>query len=37
MTPFDAVHLVESDDDAILSSDSAYDEFSERVKLEEKA
>ena len=35
MTPFDAVHLVESGDDPILSSDSAYDDHSDRVKLEE--
>lgn len=37
MTPFDAVHLVRSGDDPILSSDSAYDDHSERVKLEEDA
>lgn len=35
MTPSDAVHLVRSGDDSILSSDSAYDGHSERVKLEE--
>jgi len=33
MTPFDAVHLVRSGDDMIVSSDSAYDEHTERVEL----
>ena len=33
MTPFDAVHLVRSGDDPILSSDSTYDEHTERVEL----
>ncbi|MDZ7688657.1 MAG: PIN domain-containing protein [Halobacteriales archaeon] len=35
MTPFDAVHLVKSKNDTIISSDSSYDSFSERMKLEE--
>lgn len=35
LTPLDALHLVSAGDDAILSSDSAYDPFSERVRLEE--
>lgn len=35
MTPFDAVHLVKSEDDPIASSDGSYDGFSERVKLED--
>ena len=34
LTPFDAIHLVESDGDPIVSSDSSYDEFTERVELE---
>lgn len=34
MTPFDAVHLVASDEDRIVSSDSAYDALTERVPLE---
>lgn len=33
-TPFDAIHLVQSGDDPIVSSDDSYDEFSERVTLE---
>jgi hypothetical protein len=37
MTPFDAVHLVKSRDDAVVSSDDAYDTFSERVKIEERS
>ncbi|MDY7082994.1 MAG: PIN domain-containing protein [Halobacteria archaeon] len=35
MTPFDAVHLVKSGDDPIISSDSSYDSFSDRVNLED--
>lgn len=34
MTPLDALHLVRSGEDAIVSSDSSYDGFSERVELE---
>lgn len=34
MTPFDALHLVQSQDDTIVSSDGAYDDFSDRVPLE---
>ncbi|AZH26550.1 PIN domain-containing protein [Haloplanus aerogenes] len=37
LTPFDALHLVESDGDTIASSDQAYDGLAERVKLEERA
>ena len=33
LTPFDALHLVESDGDTIVSSDESYDEFTERVDL----
>jgi len=32
-TPFDALHLVESDGDTIVSSDSTYDEFASRFEL----
>lgn len=32
-TPFDALHLVESDGDTIVSSDSAYDGFASRFEL----
>lgn len=32
-TPFDALHLVESGDDAVVSSDDAYEEVTERVDL----
>lgn len=32
-TPFDALHLVESGGDTIVSSDSAYDEFATRLDL----
>lgn len=32
-TPFDALHLVESDGDVIISSDSAYDGFAPRLDL----
>jgi len=35
-TPFDALHLVKSGDDAVVSSDSDYDGFSERVRLEDE-
>lgn len=34
LTPFDAIHLVESDGDPIVSSDGSYDEFTKRVALE---
>ena len=34
LTPFDAVHLVQSGTSPIVSSDNSYDEFSERVALE---
>ena len=36
-TPFDALHLVESDDDTIVSSDSTYESFAplERLSPEE--
>lgn len=34
-TPFDALHLVESDGDAIASSDDAYDGFAPRLDLRE--
>lgn len=33
-TPFDALHLVESETAAIVSSDEDYDAFSDRVALE---
>lgn len=32
-TPFDAIHLVESDGDTVVSSDEAYDGFAERLAL----
>jgi len=32
-TPFDAVHLVESDGDTIVSSDDTYDGFADRLDL----
>lgn len=35
LTPLDALHLVRSGDDPIVSSDSSYDPFSDRVRLEE--
>lgn len=34
-TPLDALHLVASADDAIVSSESDYDGYSDRIKLEE--
>lgn len=34
MTPFDALHLLQSGADSIVSSDGVYDEFSDRVALE---
>ena len=34
-TPLDALHLVRSGDDPIVSSDSSYDPFSDRIRLEE--
>jgi len=37
LTPFDALHLVESDGDTIVSSDKSYDGLAERVALEERA
>lgn len=33
LTPFDAIHLVESDGDEIVSSDGAYDGLAPRVDL----
>lgn len=33
LTPFDALHLVESDGDTIVSSDEAYDELAPRLDL----
>ena len=35
LTPFDALHLVASGEDKIVSSDQSYDDHSERVKLED--
>jgi hypothetical protein len=32
-TPFDALHLVESDGDTVVSSDAAYDGYAERFDL----
>jgi hypothetical protein len=32
-TPFDALHLVESDGDTIVSSDETYDSFAPRLDL----
>ena len=32
-TPFDALHLVESDEDTIVSSDDAYEGFAQRLDL----
>lgn len=37
LTPFDALHLVESNGDAIVSSDEAYDPFASRVDLKDLA
>jgi hypothetical protein len=37
LTPFDALHLVESDGDTIVSGDNSYDGLAERVTLEERA
>lgn len=34
-TPFDALHLVESDGEPIVSSDEAYDDFAPRIDLQE--
>ena len=34
-TPFDALHLVKSGDDAVVSSDADYDKFTERFVLED--
>lgn len=36
MTPMDAIHLISSGKDRIISSDKDYDKHSKRVKLEEK-
>ena len=36
-TPFDAIHLVESDGDTIVSSDEAYDGFAPRFDLRDDA
>lgn len=33
-TPFDALHLVHSDGDPIVSSDTSYDGFADRIPLE---
>jgi hypothetical protein len=33
-TPFDAIHLVESDQDTVVSSDETYDGFSQRLDLQ---
>jgi hypothetical protein len=35
LTPFDALHLVQSDGDRIVSSDEAYDQFASRLDLRE--
>jgi predicted nucleic acid-binding protein len=35
LTPFDAVHLASSNGEKIVSSDKSYDEFAERLALEE--
>jgi hypothetical protein len=35
-TPFDALHLVESDGDTIVSSDETYDGFTPRLDLRER-
>jgi hypothetical protein len=37
LTPFDALHLVESDGATIVSSDKSYDGLAERVAPEERA
>ncbi|MFP4186191.1 MAG: hypothetical protein ACLFSM_08270, partial [Thermoplasmata archaeon] len=34
MTPFDALHLVKSGDEVIISSDDSYDDFSDRIELD---
>ena len=36
MTPFDALHLVHADGDVIVSSDSTYDEHTDRIPLAEE-
>jgi hypothetical protein len=36
-TPFDALHLVESDGDTIVSSDGSYEGFAPRLDLKEDA
>lgn len=35
LTPFDALHLVASNGEKIVSSDKDYDEYAERLKLED--
>ena len=35
LTPLDALHLVNAGDDTIVSSDESYDEFSDRLALED--
>ncbi len=35
-TPFDALHLVRSGGDRIVSSDKKYDRFTDRIKLEKR-
>jgi len=37
LTPFDALHLVAADGDAIVSSDGSYDAVTERIALEDLA
>ncbi|MFB6216061.1 MAG: type II toxin-antitoxin system VapC family toxin [Candidatus Aenigmatarchaeota archaeon] len=34
LTPFDALHLAASGEDGIISSESDYDEFSEKIDLD---
>lgn len=34
MTPFDALHLVKSRDEVIVSSDDSYDDFFDRIELD---
>ena len=36
-TPFDALHLVESDGDTVVSSDGTYEDFAPRLDLTEMA
>lgn len=37
LTPFDALHLVESDGDRIVSSDQSYESFAPQLDLKERA